>query len=477
MNINVISFLADILLHLRDAVDSSRFVVDQTIFALAIESCVEASRLEMALELVRKMEIQLDLSPDRRIYSSLIRAFGMHGDVSSALGVFQEMRKLGNYVPDAITLDSLLEICFRNPSDLRYICPVLEDMAEDPAIDLEIYSKDILMQGFSDGFKLGSALMSMERQQHPGTPVITVSFPVLSVLAQAARSRTGVLPLTSKSATTLEEVLIAALQFLGSFAIHPDASTMEYFRIPNLPTKGSPNSRHYVQSLAPHREKVRSLMDLEMPGEFKPDISITGTFEKVKQVEPYFESGENKWLEHSLLIRSAIRGDQRLDSSPLFEVQGDSLYSKLASSASIEDGDSEAELLKEFPDKGNNAVLEEPLEIKEEFLRQANPAQAVKAQQGTVRATQRESSVPKVDPNLAVALPKVVYKIKGVARDKVLNDEARAKKRLKRQKQAANQLSRNGKQKSPGSNKKAVSGSPIAVKPAPAGELLTRSPL
>jgi hypothetical protein len=390
----------------------------------------------------------------------------MHGDVSSALGVFQEMRKLGNYVPDAITLDSLLEICFRNPSDLRYICPVLEDMAEDPAIDLEIYSKDILMQGFSDGFKLGSALMSMERQLHPEAAVITVSFPVLSVLAQAARSRTGVLPLTSKSAT-LEEVLIAALQFLGSFAIHPDAGTMEYFRIPNLPTKGSPNSRHYVQSLAPHREKIRSLMDLEMPGEFKPDLSITGTFDKVKQVEPYFEPGENNWLEHSLLIQSAIRGDQpagSLASSPLFEIQGESLYSKLASS---QDAESEAELLKEFPDKGN-AVLVEPLEIKEEFLRQAYPAQAVKAQQGTVRATQRESIVPKVGPNLAVASsPKVVYKIKGVARDKVLADEARAKKKLKQQKQAAN-----GKQNSR-SNKKAVTGSLTAVKPAPAGELLT----
>lgn len=461
-------FIADILLHLRDAIDSSRFVVDQTIFALAIETCVDASRLEMALELVRKMEIQLDLSPDRRIYSSLIRAFGKHGDVSSALGVFQEMRKLGNYVPDVMTLDSLLEICFRNPSDLRHICPVLEDMAEDAAIDLEIYSKDILMQGFSDGFKLGSALMSMERQQHPEIAIMTVSFPVLTVLAQAARSRADVLPLTSKAAT-LEEVLIAALQFLGSFAIHPDAGTMEYFRIPNLPTKGSPNSRHYVQSLVPNREKVRSLMDLEMPGEFKPDISITGTFEKIKQVEPYFESGENNWLEHSLLIQSAVRGDQlpgRLESSPLFEIQGVSLHSMLASSASSQDDESDAELLKEFPDRGVVALLEEPLEIKEQFLRQANPAQAVKAQQVSVRATQRESSVPKVGPNPAIAPPKVVYKIKGVARDKVLADEARAKKKLKQQKQQAttNQLSRGGKHKSGSS--KAGSGSPTAVKPA-----------
>ena len=468
-------YVIDILLHLRDAIDFNGVVVDQTIFALAIETCVDASRLEMALELVRKMEIQLDLSPDRRIYSSLIKAFGKHGDVSSALGVFQEMRTLGNYVPDVMTLDSLLEICFRNPSDLRHICPVLEDMAEDSAIDLEIYSKDILMQGFSDGFKLGTALMSMERQVRPDMAIITVSFPVLSVLVQAARSRTDVLPMTIKSPPTLEEVLVSALEFLGSVSIHPDAGTMEYFRIPDLPIKGSPNSRHYVQALVPNRDKVRSLMDLEMPVEYKPDLSITGTYESIKQLEAYFEPGENSWSEHSQLIQSFVRGgqlsQQSMESSPLFEIQGASLYSKLASSASIHDDESEAEAVLWKGFAGNEAVvLEEPLEIKEEFLRQANPAQAVKARQGSaVLPTQRDlpvsqspSSEAKVAPNnLGVGLPKVVYKIKGVARDKVLADEARAKKRLKQQKQAPRSSGKHNAARA----SKAVRGSPTAVEP------------
>ena len=483
----------DIESQLQRVVDSNGPVVDQSMFAVVIESCVDEGRLDGVLDLVRKMEIQLDLSPDRRIYASLIRAFGQNGDVASALGVFQEMRKLGCYVPDVQSLDSLLEICCRNPSDLRHICPVLEEMAEDPAIDLEVYSKDILMQGFSDGFKLGSALMAMEEMQplYPGQPSssrISASFPVISVLAQAVRSRGDEL-LTTKKGASLEETLIAALYFLGSIGILPDEETMDYFRIPDLPSKGSPNSRHFVQSLLPHRQKVRSLMDIEMPEGFGPDVSAVRTYQKTvldrRTVEPYFENGVNNWQEHSQLLQTVLPGTVGmagglLDAPQIFEMQGMGLLSQLASSALQGDvegegeGDADNEEIGRILRLKDTAVLEElsameqqggagmPLEIKEEFLRQAKPTLAVRAQQVRPDMVPRAPSLlqqgssrdlltpssgrgsrdsPEVDKSLdddrlKALLPKVVYKVKGVARDKVLADEARNKKRMKQQKRA-----------------------------------------
>lgn len=143
--------------------------MDHTTFALVIEACVSARRLDLVLATVEKMELQGDMSPDRRIYASLITAFGQQGDVGSALGVFQEMRKLlEGFIPDVRTLDSVLDVCFHQPEDLRHVCGVLEQLSEDPMVDLEVYSKDILMQGFDDAFQLGAALVDMEARAKVG---------------------------------------------------------------------------------------------------------------------------------------------------------------------------------------------------------------------------------------------------------------------------------------------------------------------
>jgi hypothetical protein len=61
----------------------------------------------------------------------------------------------------AANLQSILDVCLVDPLDLRLLCPVLEELA-DQGIDLEVYSNDILMQGFPDAVTLGRALELME---------------------------------------------------------------------------------------------------------------------------------------------------------------------------------------------------------------------------------------------------------------------------------------------------------------------------
>jgi hypothetical protein len=92
--------------------------------------------------------------------------------------------------------------------------------------------------------------------------------------------------------------------------IRPDQETMEYFRMPALPAPGSANSRHHTRLLAPHKERVRSLMDLNMPAEYAPPalaLPVSPTAPRAVQ-EPYFESGQDDWKEHARALSKALVG-------------------------------------------------------------------------------------------------------------------------------------------------------------------------
>ncbi len=140
----------------------SHSVPDNTMFALVIEACNEANKPKQALEVFSSFE-KYGLVPDRRIYSSLIKSFGIYGDVASALGVFEEMR--GKFVPDVNTFQSVLDVCKMTsesdqlPYNLRLMCSTIGGMEED-GLDLDVYCKDIVMQGFPDAITLGDSLLT-----------------------------------------------------------------------------------------------------------------------------------------------------------------------------------------------------------------------------------------------------------------------------------------------------------------------------
>ena len=139
----------------------AQYSPSKSTFALVIEACVKAKNADLALKAFSQME-RWGLLPDRRVYAALISAFGVRKDVQSALGVFDEMRR--RYTPDVATLQSILDVCMLDPLDLRQLCVVLEGLADDESSNLDVYSKDILMAGFSDAVELGRALESMEQQ-------------------------------------------------------------------------------------------------------------------------------------------------------------------------------------------------------------------------------------------------------------------------------------------------------------------------
>ena len=137
------------------------------------------------------------IAPNRRVYASLVKVFGLlQNDVSSAVGVFKEMAS--TYVPDVENLQSILEVCRRDSMDLRTICVLLEEMSQQsdcdtrPRINLDVFSKDLLMQMFPDALTLGRVLEQMEQQKVPrGTECVYAGISVLSVLVQAIREKTG----------------------------------------------------------------------------------------------------------------------------------------------------------------------------------------------------------------------------------------------------------------------------------------------
>jgi hypothetical protein len=289
---------------------------DRSAFVLAIEACLSgvdttaggeedlASRARVALELFSKMEAA-GISPDRRCYAALIKVFGLlQNDVASALGVFEEMRR--KYVPDVENLQSLLQVCSRNPMDLRTMCEVLDEMAteEQSPVHLEAFSNDILMQLFPDALALGRVLEAMERQPVPkGTEIVYSGISVLSVMAQALRETQGI------------ESVMKTMLFLGRCGIRPDPETMEYFRPQQAPERFSPNSKDHFK-LQPHKLKQRSLMDITIPldmheGELKlPDRGFQRSERSIKADRvPYFESNNQAWSQHEKAITNAMKSD------------------------------------------------------------------------------------------------------------------------------------------------------------------------
>lgn len=294
---------------------------DVTVFNLAVEACVQEGDAQLALAAFAEME-RFGLSGDRRTYAALVKMFGLKGDVPSALGVFQEMRRSG-VLADVAVLQSVLDVCLKrkDPSEFAQVCSMLTTMVAEGA-DLEVYSKDLLMQCFPDARSLGAALTDMESQPveaPPGTAQSTcagcsvaVGLDVISVLAQACRTQDGPAALTE------------TLAFLGKMGVRPDKETMEYFRLPAEPKANSPNSRHYIRQLVPHKARVRSLLDMELPvgldnesglperGFVHRDLAPGGR----RDVEPYFQPGEDHWVAHAEALKAAMLDPDSDDAEP-----------------------------------------------------------------------------------------------------------------------------------------------------------------
>ena len=88
----------------------------------------------------------------------------------------------------------------------------------------------------------------------------------MSCLVQAARKDRSV------------GAVIDALEFLGKVGIRLDKETNEYFTIPEVKIDRSKESKHYHEKLLPHKERVRSLMDIDMPEQYQSTFDIENRY-------------------------------------------------------------------------------------------------------------------------------------------------------------------------------------------------------
>ena len=298
----------------------NQFAPDRTSHVLGMEACLNLrsgeneeaalqARAQVALDIFAQMETA-GIGPDRRVYASLVKVFGLlQNDVSSALGVFHELTSA--FVPDVENLQSILEVCRRDPMDLRTICVLLEDMSSQEGvagtggINLDVFSKDVLMQMFPDALTLGRVLEQMEQQKVPrGTECVYAGISVLSVLAQGIREKNGI------------EDVIRALQFLGRCGIRPDSETMEYFRPVEAPERNSFGSKAHFK-LQPHKLKQRSLMDISKLADAEDECPLPERgFQRSQRSrdidrKSYEERGVGgAWAQHEAALRRAIETDE-----------------------------------------------------------------------------------------------------------------------------------------------------------------------
>jgi pentatricopeptide repeat protein len=265
-------------------------------YALVIEACVYANQSDMALDILSMME-RGGITPDRRIYSAMIQAFGLRQDIPSALGVFEELKT--KFIPDASSLHSLLMVCSKNSVNLRQVVGVLEKLS-DEGYDLDVYSNDIIMQSFPDSLSLGKTLEKMIELSKllvmkEGYQEVSTSFSVLSALVQARRTAPG-----------LEEI-VKTMEYLGSIGIIPDSGTMEYFRMSEIPMRNAPFSSHYTQKLQPNSDKQRSLLrDIDLPDDSIPDLSMFSTRPVDQETKIEFSDEPNMWTRHTQILQKAM---------------------------------------------------------------------------------------------------------------------------------------------------------------------------
>ena len=91
----------------------------------------------------------------------------------------------------------------------------------------------------------------------------------------------------------------------------------------------SPNSRMHTK-LKVKKERVRSLMDLDMPAEYAPDMEVPLPLpfmhdsKKGAVVEPYFEAGQDDWAMHSKILQKAMTGaENEGDDNEIYELDSD----------------------------------------------------------------------------------------------------------------------------------------------------------
>lgn len=282
---------------------------DVKIFAVAMETCVATKDDQAAFRIFQMLE-GLGIAPDRAIYASLIRAFGLRGDTYSGIGVFNELLASFTHV-DTASLLALLDVSKTNPTDLRLTIPILEKLLADGA-DLDLFSKDILMQSFPDARQLGAAFKLMEEQPlPPGCARVPASLTVVSCLVQAVREGDAV------------GDLIKALVFIGRAGIGLESVTKEYFQVPVI-ADNSPDSRRHVKILIPNQVRKRSLLDLEVPLDFADNLSAssaaTDEYSRLRRYKR--ERQPNAWSEHLRAIAAATIEEIRNDDLSAYDRKG-----------------------------------------------------------------------------------------------------------------------------------------------------------
>jgi hypothetical protein len=130
--------------------------------------------------------------------------------------------------------------------------------------------------------------------------VVPVSLAVISCLVQAS----------IKGPNPAE--VINSIILLGRLGIRIDKETVEYFTFPNIPKDNSPLSKHYYESLLPHKDKVRSLLDIDMPTEYKNFYSFLASSPQRKS-ELVFSHSELERF--SSLLKKRLNSDEYFTSN------------------------------------------------------------------------------------------------------------------------------------------------------------------
>ncbi|CAM9284480.1 unnamed protein product [Phaeothamnion confervicola] len=124
-------------------------------YRLVVECCAEARRVDAALQVFSDME-QRGLQPSEPIYAAVMRGFGADLQLSSALGVWEELSKRWR-PPSRASFEAAIDCCVTHPNGLQSAGMLINQM-KLAGFDLSADHFRLLIRGFGEARNLEAAL-------------------------------------------------------------------------------------------------------------------------------------------------------------------------------------------------------------------------------------------------------------------------------------------------------------------------------
>jgi len=151
--------------------------LDEVLLSSIVEACLKTQRIDLLKEQIRKWQSKgVALQLTAPAYGSMIKAFGLGGDVERVCLLWQEMNRC-KVQPSEVTLGCMVDALVMNGSvdgAWQLVQELWSDESRRPLVNTVIYST--ILKGFAIARRLDKATALYDEMQARGIPCNTIAY-------------------------------------------------------------------------------------------------------------------------------------------------------------------------------------------------------------------------------------------------------------------------------------------------------------